>query len=279
MSSILDSLKKLEKETLQQQSLPTQAARDDNVRVPKRVLGIVVGVFLFVAIAGLTAFFTVRPGKSSVPPIAKQTPAIETASESVEQNQPPAAVHSSPEQPLSTLEREKETGPANDQEAVIPAGRSADKPMPPENKVPAREAAIESETATASEPPQEDDLQKAVAIQEPESALEHVQPEKPGPSDQPAEIAPAPQTEPVENITPLEERPESIDRLEGVGFKIQAISWSETPGQSLAVINSQILREGDGIEGYQISRINPDDIVLERDGRAYLLEFRSTGAP
>ena len=76
-----------------------------------------------------------------------------------------------------------------------------------------------------------------------------------------------------------DEKPLPIDRLEGVGFKIQAISWSEIPEQSLAVINSQVLREGDGIEGYQINRINPDDIVLQRGGKAYRLEFRSTGSP
>ena len=71
--------------------------------------------------------------------------------------------------------------------------------------------------------------------------------------------------------------PRQIDRLEGVGFKIQAISWSEIPEQSLAVINSQVVRVGDGIEGYQISRINPDDIVLQREGKTFRLEFRSTG--
>lgn len=70
-----------------------------------------------------------------------------------------------------------------------------------------------------------------------------------------------------------------IDRLEGVGFKIQAISWSDIPEQSLAVINSQVLREGDGIDGYQIQRINPDDIILQRDGKAFRLDFRATGSP
>jgi len=83
-----------------------------------------------------------------------------------------------------------------------------------------------------------------------------------------------PQKEPAEKKEHMQ-----IDRLEGVGFKVQAISWSEIPEQRLAVINSQVLREGDAIEEYQIQRINPDDIILQRGGKAFRLDFRSTGQP
>ena len=76
-----------------------------------------------------------------------------------------------------------------------------------------------------------------------------------------------------------EEDPLPMDRLEGVSFKIQAISWGEAPQERLVVIGNQVLREGDGIEGYRISRINPDDIVLRRGDNAYRLDFGLKGGP
>ena len=100
------------------------------------------------------------------------------------------------------------------------------------------------------------------------------------PEDESAEVEIKTESGPViESKKEPVEKPVQLDRLEGVGLKIQAISWADTPQERLAVINNQVLREGDGIEGYQISHINPDDIVLRRGGKSYQLDFGLKGGP
>ena len=96
----------------------------------------------------------------------------------------------------------------------------------------------------------------------------------------PGKMDSAPSGDDLSKGTPAqEEKPLPMNRIEGVGFKIQAISWGGTSPERLVVINNQVLREGDGIEGYRISRINPDDIFLRRGSNTYRLDFGLKGEP
>ena len=56
-------------------------------------------------------------------------------------------------------------------------------------------------------------------------------------------------------------------------LKIQAISWSETPANRMAVVNSQIVRQGESIDGYRIEQINSDDLILSKGGINWILKF------
>ncbi len=58
------------------------------------------------------------------------------------------------------------------------------------------------------------------------------------------------------------------------GLDLQAISWDEDRKGRIAVINGRILREGERIEGYLLSEINPDDVLFENNGQVWKLEFR-----
>jgi len=61
--------------------------------------------------------------------------------------------------------------------------------------------------------------------------------------------------------------------LTNTTLKIQAISWSQTPQDRIAVVNSQLVREGEAIDGYRVKQINPDDMILSRDGLDWMLRF------
>ena len=65
----------------------------------------------------------------------------------------------------------------------------------------------------------------------------------------------------------------SAKTLTGTELKIQAISWSRAPEDRLAVINSQIVREGATIDGYRVTQINTDDLILSKDGLNWTLKF------
>jgi len=54
---------------------------------------------------------------------------------------------------------------------------------------------------------------------------------------------------------------------------LHAISWSSDPSSRIAVINSQIVREGRRIEGGYVKRIDKDYVVIEKDGEDLMLPF------
>ncbi|MCB9057302.1 MAG: hypothetical protein H6627_01980 [Calditrichae bacterium] len=55
-------------------------------------------------------------------------------------------------------------------------------------------------------------------------------------------------------------------------FQLKAISFSE--GMSVAMINSQVLKVGDTIEGYKVSKIEPKQVILEKDGQSKILKLQ-----
>jgi hypothetical protein len=56
-------------------------------------------------------------------------------------------------------------------------------------------------------------------------------------------------------------------------LKLQAISWSQNPANRIAVINGNILREGAALEGYSISRIAKDEVVVRKGAEEWKLVF------
>ncbi len=59
----------------------------------------------------------------------------------------------------------------------------------------------------------------------------------------------------------------------GNWLTLHAISWSSDPSSRIAVINSQIVREGRRIEGGYVKRIDKDYVVIEKDGEDLMLPF------
>ena len=272
MSSILDSLKKLEKETPHQDHLLPRARTDRKVVTPKRAIGFITGVCVCVGAIGLVAYYR------GVPEIIPE-PLTRDAAFAPKPAATPAAIIDDPKKPLASSQKlpallpsesisQNTTATAATPEIKTPVIESTIKPVLPEIK--SSERTVKTETRQEVEiikTPKEEPV-KDTAFQEPEPDVLTITED---PSDS---LDALPQ-----KTSPQKNKPLPIDRLEGVSIKIQAISWSEIPAQSLAVINNEVVREGDGIEGYQISRINIDDIVLRRGDKAYRLEFRSKGLP
>jgi hypothetical protein len=75
-------------------------------------------------------------------------------------------------------------------------------------------------------------------------------------------------------ISPQKAVEPEIPKLKDPDMKLQAVTWSKVPQKRITVINNRILREGETISGYIINTINPDDVMLTRDGKKWKLLFR-----
>ena len=56
-------------------------------------------------------------------------------------------------------------------------------------------------------------------------------------------------------------------------LELQAISWAPAPGDRLAVINGNIVREGASLEGYLIVQINKDEVAVRKGTEQWKLVF------
>ena len=56
-------------------------------------------------------------------------------------------------------------------------------------------------------------------------------------------------------------------------LQLQAISWSDTPGARITVIDGRILREGHSFDGYTVIQIRPDEIILSKAGKRWRLGY------
>ncbi|MEN8246551.1 MAG: general secretion pathway protein GspB [Thermodesulfobacteriota bacterium] len=268
MSSILDSLKKLEKETAQQDLPLTHTGAAGRGAIPKYVIGIIGAICICIGAIGLAAYYKGGARNSTEPLLKDATHAAKPAAPLDEQRKVPVPSQDTPA-PLPSEPLSRSTAaPAAGWKAKTDGNKSSVKPVPAEDKSSKPQGTTGSEqVAEVKESPAREKVEdKAVTETTPQTITTEE-----NSSDLPDAIS--------EKTITQEKKPVPIDRLEGVGLKIQAISWSDVPEQSLAVINNQVMREGGAIEGYQISRINPDDIILQRGGKSYRLDFRSTGAP
>jgi hypothetical protein len=65
----------------------------------------------------------------------------------------------------------------------------------------------------------------------------------------------------------------SYRRLDDSKLKLQAIAWSNDVAQRIAVVNGHIVREGESVEGYSVTQIRPDDIIVNDGTESWRLEF------
>jgi len=56
-------------------------------------------------------------------------------------------------------------------------------------------------------------------------------------------------------------------------LKLQAISWAPAPGDRLAVINGNIVREGASLEGYVIVKIDKEEVAVRKGSERWKLVF------
>ena len=65
----------------------------------------------------------------------------------------------------------------------------------------------------------------------------------------------------------------TYERIRDDKLKLQALAWADDAARRLAVINGRIVHEGESVDGYQILKIREEDVILNRDGKSWSLEF------
>ena len=58
------------------------------------------------------------------------------------------------------------------------------------------------------------------------------------------------------------------------GLHLQAIAWSSDPKSRIAVINGQVLREGDSVERVLVTHIGKNEVVFKKHGEEWKQLFR-----
>jgi len=70
------------------------------------------------------------------------------------------------------------------------------------------------------------------------------------------------------------ERWRDAKRLENDRMMLQAVAWAPRPEKRMGVIDGQVVREGDNANGYTVVKIRKQNIILQRDGQYFRLEFQ-----
>jgi len=65
----------------------------------------------------------------------------------------------------------------------------------------------------------------------------------------------------------------NLPAADALAYRLQGIRWSQTPSRRIAVINSQIMREGATVDGARVLSITKEGVVLEVAGMRMFLAF------
>lgn len=88
----------------------------------------------------------------------------------------------------------------------------------------------------------------------------------------PAPTAPRP-------AAPARSEAERLSKLDSSKLKLMAIAWYAEPSRRIAVINGSIVKEGESVEGYRISEIRKDDVIVSEGTRSWRVEFGLRSQP
>ncbi len=238
MSSILDALKKLENDSVDNEpggpGGPTGGVEVERSRPaaggsPKGRRSLVYFALGFLAAACLILLFFQRPAPDLPGKSAPETEA------------PVSRVEIPP--PADPVEQHA-TSPSMD--SSYPAA-SAARSAPPVRPSPPAASEKRPVSVPPPKPPKAPD-------QESRPAPRKAPPPKPG-------AAPAPEPRPAP-LAPVSE------------LKLQAIAWSEDPDRRMAVINGRIIHEGDSLGGRTVGGIGKDTVVLRAGEKTWTLVFK-----
>ena len=66
---------------------------------------------------------------------------------------------------------------------------------------------------------------------------------------------------------------DALNTINDSKLKLQAIAWSDDTTRRMAVINNQIVREGGAVDGYSVTNIRKDDVIVNDGNTSWRLEF------
>ncbi len=143
-------------------------------------------------------------------------------------------------------------------------------------------ADIKQPSATSTEAPEKSTIKPVQKKPEPieikkieaekteqERRTKPVQPLKQAPPPAPEEKIILRETLPAEPIG----QPLPSQLVDNSWLKLQAVSWSEIPKSRIAVINNQVVREGDAVDEGRVKRIGNDYVIIRSRSEDWLLNF------
>jgi hypothetical protein len=69
------------------------------------------------------------------------------------------------------------------------------------------------------------------------------------------------------------DRTRTYDRIDDSKLKLQALAWFSEASKRMVVINSQIVREGGSVDGYQVTQIRRQEVIVSDGRKSWRLEF------
>ncbi len=66
---------------------------------------------------------------------------------------------------------------------------------------------------------------------------------------------------------------DNLSRIDESKLKLMAIAWAAEPSRRLAVVNGHIVKEGESVEGFSVTQIRKDDIIVNDGGRSWRVEL------
>jgi hypothetical protein len=159
---------------------------------------------------------------------------------------------------------------ANAFRAKLPDRKTATPPPPVAAPAPFPAAAA-PEPAVAPRPAPPVVAAKPAARALPKDTPHAPSAERPSPLAQRA--APARETSPLSRPPAARTPEDNLSRLDGFKLKVMAIAWHGEATRRIAVVNGHIVKEGESVDGYTITRIRKDDIIVNDGSRSWRVEF------
>ena len=284
MSSILRALKRVEDESPPSDDSnpwprPIDSKKAVKSDVKKRwllnrlVSGLV--IFLVILVAGWFAFTqrhrifdTMQSEKSVEDSRQALTASITKKPIQPEKIKSQAKIAGQPDQ-NATRASVKKSGNTVSQKRPTPSGSLTSKTAVPAQKNVTRPRAIKKPTPTKRKIPSKNrsqTIQPSGSRRKPASA----------PKKQPPAATAAPSTAkpaPAKVARGQDARFDALRAMDNSKLKLQAIAWSEDTAQRMAVINNHIVREGGTVDGFSITNIRKDDVIVNDGTTSWRLEF------
>ena len=272
MSTILDALKRLEKERRDDHAQAPQSMTGRAVHSPKarrRTTVLIAGCLVAIVVVAVVVWFNGGlPGKALSPKGPSPDPVAVAAS-------PDAA-----KKPAATAQPHAK-GPGEAAKAA-----KADLPLPSRKPAVRERVHTQVQASRQTVPPTYSEQFKAKnrSIQSsPDKTVTPAQrPERSVGVDQtiPSQTA---KTKPVTALretddaqtTIAEDADDDVEHLPRDTLRLQAISWSDMPSARITVIDGRILREGHSVDGYTVVQIRSKDVIMDKEGKRWKLTYDS----
>jgi hypothetical protein len=275
LSSILKALKKIEEESPQSQPFPSlpqtiDAEKDVKKRPIKRLFDrrwMAVFIILLVVIIAAAIVFSQRKLiiAKIFPPETPQKKMETTGSTSNEPGVFKAKITSQPAKPATGSKKH------------VPRIKKTAKSATPDPK--SKELQANAHSSKSSIARENTKVNSANRRPQPEASAKSQRSLKTKPPIKQAAISrktiagkKAASNKPARAI-PKSTTTRTYARIKDPKLKLQALAWFQDASKRMVVINGRIVREGESVEGYSVTQIRQEDVVVNDGRKTWSLEF------